>query len=371
METSHRIVYADAARLDLPDASVALVVTSPPYPMIAMWDEGFAKKDKAIATALATHRGMDAFERMHRLLDPVWEQVYRVLVPGGIACINIGDATRTVGDTFALYPNHVRILSKALSLGFVALPLILWRKTTNAPNKFMGSGMLAPGAYVTLEHEYILVLRKGDKRLFSPDQAQWRRQSAYFWEERNQWFSDVWFNLIGARQEITDSQARKRSAAFPFEVPYRLITMFSIKGDTVLDPFAGTGTTCWAAMACGRNSIGYEAEKGLKPLLRPDPARLAAMANAKIAQRLADHQAFVAERGGNGKPLKHANRWYGFAVITNQEKELFLNEVVTAEWTRSGLLRATYQPAAQTAPAAPPPAPGNGPGRPVQLEMFT
>jgi len=371
MHTTHQIIHADAARMDLPSDSVQLVVTSPPYPMIAMWDELFAKRDKAIGTALAKAQGMAAFERMHRLLDPVWEQIYRVLVPGGIACINIGDATRTVDDTFALFPNHARILSRAMAIGFAVLPLILWRKTTNAPNKFMGSGMLAPGAYVTLEHEYLLILRKGDKRRFLPEQAELRRQSAYFWEERNQWFSDVWLNLIGTRQEIADPTARKRSAAFPFEVPYRLITMFSIKGDTVVDPFAGTGTTCWAALACGRNSIGWEAEKSLKSLLQPDPALLKTMANTRIARRLADHLAFVAERRTNGSQCKYTNRWYGFAVTTRQEKELYLNEVLEARWDRSRRLTATYRPTPAGGPATEPPAADTGPRLPVQLEMFT
>jgi hypothetical protein len=305
---------------------------------------------------------------MHRLLDPVWESVYRVLIPGGIACVNIGDATRTLKDAFALYPNHARILAKALELGFSALPLILWRKTTNAPNKFMGSGMLAPGAYVTLEHEYILILRKGGKRLFSPDQAEQRRQSAFFWEERNQWFSDVWVNLIGARQELTAAVSRNRSAAFPFEVPYRLISMFSVKNDTVLDPFVGTGTTCWAAMACGRNSIGYEVDKTLAPLLTPEPSLLAAMANARIARRLADHRAFVAERAAGGGQLKHVNRWYGFPVITRQEKDLFLNEVLNGKWTGPNLLEATYRP---TAAITPVPNPSTPEARsPIQLKFF-
>ena len=83
---------------------------------------------------------------------------------GGIACINIGDATRTLNDVFCLYQNHTRIASSMLRIGFLSLPCILWRKQTNAPNKFMGSGMMPPGAYVTLEHEYVLILRKGNKK---------------------------------------------------------------------------------------------------------------------------------------------------------------------------------------------------------------
>ncbi|MBW2368080.1 MAG: site-specific DNA-methyltransferase, partial [Deltaproteobacteria bacterium] len=260
MQTTHRIHFKNASRMTpLADKSVHLVVTSPPYPMIEMWDDSFRSQNKKIDKALSRADAMDAFERMHQLLDPVWQDVYRVLVPGGIACINIGDATRTLKDNFTLYPNHARILSKMLEIGFLPLPEILWRKQTNAPNKFMGSGMMPPGAYVTLEHEHILILRKGAKREFKTQaEKQNRRESAFFWEERNVWFSDVWMDLKGTVQKLAGNQARLRSAAFPFELAYRLVNMFSVKDDVVIDPFLGTGTTLAAAMATGRSSVGFE-----------------------------------------------------------------------------------------------------------------
>ncbi len=157
-----------------------LTVTSPPYPMVVMWDGIFASQNAEVGDALAKEDGMKAFELMHRELDRVWQELWRVTAEGGFVCINIGDAVRTIGGHFSLYPNHGRILSHFLSLGFSALPLVLWRKQTNAPNKFMGSGMLPAGAYVTLEHEYILILRKGGKRAFGPADAQRRQQSAFF-----------------------------------------------------------------------------------------------------------------------------------------------------------------------------------------------
>ncbi len=110
------------------------------------------------------HDGNMAFELMHKELDKVWKEVYRFSRSGGIACINIGDATRKVNSSFKLYPNHARILQHCTNLGFHILPAILWRKQANAPNKFMGSGMLPVGAHVTLEHEHILILRKDDKK---------------------------------------------------------------------------------------------------------------------------------------------------------------------------------------------------------------
>jgi DNA modification methylase len=327
MKTFHNVYIEDAAKMaSVADASIALVVTSPPYPMIEMWDRCFTDQNPAITRDLAGGNGFSAFEKMHGLLDAAWREVHRVLMPGGIACINIGDATRTLNKNFVLYPNHARILSGLLAIGFAPLPEILWRKQTNAPNKFMGSGMLPPGAYVTLEHEHILVVRKGEKREF-PKEAlkQNRRESAYFWEERNQWFSDVWMDLKGARQDLGENEARKRSAAFPFELPYRLINMFSVKGDTVLDPFLGTGTTLAAAMAAGRSSIGVEQETGFLQTVRRRTEDIVAFSNHRIRERLMAHETFIRERFEKNGGFKHRNRHYGFPVVTNQETFLLLN----------------------------------------------
>jgi len=141
-------------------------VTSPPYPMIEMWDDMFSQQSSTVKKKLEQSDGIGAYELMHQILDATWQEAYRVLKSGGFACINIGDATRTINGNFILYTNHARILKYTQELGFSSLPCILWRKQTNAPNKFMGSGMLPAGAYVTLEHEYILILRKGPKREF-------------------------------------------------------------------------------------------------------------------------------------------------------------------------------------------------------------
>ena len=176
METTTKLVCCPAQSMtDIPDASVDLVVTSPPYPMIEMWDDIFTQQDDRIGVHLSRGDGTAAFELMHGLLDAAWAECDRVMKPGAIACINIGDATRTVDGDFQLYSNHSRILSSFLSRGFAALPDILWRKQTNAPNKFMGSGMLPVGAYVTYEHEYILVLRKGRRREFREADEKARR----------------------------------------------------------------------------------------------------------------------------------------------------------------------------------------------------
>jgi DNA modification methylase len=349
LKTTHHLIIGDASRMTAIESnSVHLVVTSPPYPMIQMWDEPFIQQDPRIAKNIGCGQAMEAFERMHRILDAVWDEVGRVLVPGGIACINIGDATRTMQDRFALYHNHSRILSHFLKIGFSALPAILWRKQTNAPNKFMGSGMMPPGAYVTLEHEFVLILRKGDKRSFADQTAKLnRRQSAFFWEERNLWFSDVWMDLKGTVQKMKDNGARLRSAAFPLTLPYRLINMFSVKGDLVLDPFSGTATTLRAAMATGRNSLGYELEPAFEPQILPDPQGFMGQANTLLAERLRNHLAFIETHENAKGPLKHVNRPYGFKVVTSQEKELLFNELAAIQ----DLGQASYQVAYQTGPS--------------------
>ncbi|MFP4331518.1 MAG: DNA methyltransferase, partial [Spirochaetaceae bacterium] len=160
-DTSHQMHSGDARDLGfLADESVDLIVTSPPYPMIAMWDEVFRSLSPEAGRALDEGQGWLAFGRMHESLHLAWGEMVRVVRPGGIVAINIGDATRTVGDRFSLYPNHARVLTACTDLGLESLPCIIWRKPTNSPTKFMGSGMLPGGAYVTLEHEYILIFRK-------------------------------------------------------------------------------------------------------------------------------------------------------------------------------------------------------------------
>ena len=223
------------------DGSIQLVVTSPPYPKIPQWDELFH--------AL----GADDYPAMLRELARAWKECYRVLVPGGILAINIGDALRTEDGRFRLWPNHAETLRAADRIGFRPLPYLLWKKPTNRPNAFLGSGFLPPNAYVTLDCEFILLFRKGDLRHFpakDPDRARSRFGRA----ERDLWFSQVWSDVRGAPQRTV----ARRSAAFPPAIPERLVRMFSVVGDTVLDPFAGTGTTLWAAARFGRRAIGVE-----------------------------------------------------------------------------------------------------------------
>ena len=352
METTrHEIRFADSRCMSaVGDGTIDLIVTSPPYPMIAMWDEQFAAADPLIGAALSEQDGVRAFELMHSALDEVWSECHRVLRPGGLACINIGDATRKIGGEFRLFSNHSRILQKMAGLGFSILPDILWRKPTNAPNKFLGSGMLPAGAYVTYEHEYILIVRKGGLRRFSSADKARRRRSAFFWEERNSWFSDVWVDLVGARQllgniDADDLETRARSAAFPFELAYRLIQMHSLIGDTVLDPFLGTGTTTAAAIASGRSSIGFEIEDSLERPTRNAIEAAVPLGREYAQRRLDAHLDFVHSREEAGRPCKHVNRHYGFAVVTSQETDLQFAAPRAAEAESAGTFSARHEPA--------------------------
>ncbi len=326
MTTKHSIYIGASQHMILTeDNSIDLVVTSPPYPMIEMWDEILSKQNVEIAENLDTNPEV-AFELMHSELDKVWRECFRVLKTGGFLCINIGDATRTINGNFTLYNNHSRISKACIDMGFVGLPNIIWRKQTNAPNKFMGSGMLPCGAYVTLEHEWILIFRKGGKREFKKADAKLSRmKSSFFWEERNVWFSDIW-DIKGTKQKMRKNTSRKRSAAYPFEVPYRLINMFSQKDDMVMDPFLGTGTTMQAAMLLGRNSCGYEIDPKFESVIRDGIGELDIdMCNNLIKNRFDTHKEFIAKRKSEGKEIKHFNDTLNCEVMTSQEKEIELN----------------------------------------------
>jgi modification methylase len=271
MQTKHLIIVGNSQQMpELADDSVHLIVTSPPYPMIAMWDELF----KAVPEIGKLWQKFDAtgddatvrqiYDEMHQFLGKVWAESYRVLVDGGIAAINIGDATRSIAGKFQLFPNHSRITEVCEKIGFTSLPYILWKKPTNKPSykgkgAFLGSGFLPPNAYVTLDCEFILLFRKGKLRKFPPHDPQ-RYDSVFTKKQRDEWFSQIW-SLKGTRQ--TANELERRTAAYPEEIAERLIKMFSVKGETLLDPFLGSGTTTKIAILSDRNSVGYEADSNL------------------------------------------------------------------------------------------------------------
>lgn len=339
----HKLIVGDSTDLSqISDKSVQLVVTSPPYPMIEMWDEVFAEQDSSIKDDLDSGNGLDAFYKMHAILNKVWDECDRVLEDNGFVCINVGDATRTLGKTFQLFSNHTAIINHFLDLGYCVLPDVHWRKQSNAPNKFMGSGMYPAGAYVTYEHEYILIFRKGGKRTFTGAKKALRQESAFFWEERNVWFSDLW-EIKGKSQMMPKSAAtRNRNASFPFDIPYRLVNMYSTKGDVVLDPFCGLGTTNLACIAAERNSIGVDIDFEVISLAEDIITEKATQVNRVIQKRINDHLAFIEALSSDKKNKCYINKPHDFLVKTRQETALKIKRVKSVE-RKGNIFISTYE----------------------------
>ena len=229
---------------EIDDESIHLVVTSPPYPMIEKWDKLF--EDLGVK---ASNDPWATFNNQHYYLYNVWCEVTRILVDGGIACINIGDATRSVNKQFYCFPNYAKLTIDMQILDFTPLVPIIWRKISNRPNAFLGSGMIPPNGYIAQDCEYIGIYRKGNKRSFKPHDLQ-RYASEFTKEERDIWFQQVW--------EFPGARNAKETSAFPREVPWRLVQMFSCIDETVLDAFSGTGTTSKVCEELERKFIGYE-----------------------------------------------------------------------------------------------------------------
>ncbi|TXT64106.1 MAG: Modification methylase MthZI [Promethearchaeota archaeon] len=328
MKTEHSVFFKNSADMDeISSESIDLIVTSPPYPMIEMWDEIFISENTEIKKLIEEQNGFKAFKLMHQELNKIWGECSRVIKKGGIICINIGDATRKIGNIFRLYPNHVEIANYFHENGYIVLPSILWRKPTNSPTKFMGSGMIPSNAYITLEHEYILIFRKGKKKRKFQPKSQKRYNSAYFWEERNRWFSDIWSDIKGESQSLENyNNLRERSAAFPIELPYRLINMFSIYGDNILDPFWGTGTTSIAAMISARNSYGYEKISDFSEVFNNNIKNIKEITRTINLSRLTNHISFV-KKYIKEKEIKYSSIKYKFPVVTTQEKNFLLYSI--------------------------------------------
>lgn len=198
------------------------------------------------------------YEAFHNELDKVWRHCYRALVPGGRLVCVVGDVclSRRRHGKHSVMPMHADIVVRARKIGFDNLSPIFWYKIANVNYEVEnGSSFLGkpyePNAIVKNDVEYILMLRKpGGYR--QPTEQQ-RDASRLTREEYQEWFQQVWNGLMG-------ESTKNHPAPYPEELAYRLVRMFSFIGDTVLDPFMGTGTTLLAASRCGRNAIGIEVE---------------------------------------------------------------------------------------------------------------
>jgi site-specific DNA-methyltransferase (adenine-specific) len=257
--THHRIHLGDARDLSwIPDGSVHLVVTSPPYWTLKEYAPG--------------NRGqMGHFEDYQYFLsqlDRVWSECARVLVGGGRVCCVVGDVCipRRRGGRHYVAPLHSDIQVRARNLGLDCLQPIFWHKIANGVTEAEGNGAgfygkpYQPGGIIKNDVEYILFLRKGGEyRTTTPIQ---KALSMLTKEEMTAWQRSIWTDLPGA------STRDGHPAPYPVELAERLIKLFSFAGDTVLDPFAGTGSTSQAAIISGRNSIANEIEPAYVELAR-------------------------------------------------------------------------------------------------------
>ncbi len=249
-QTHHRLHIGDARDLSwIKEESVHLIVTSPPYWTLKEYEH----RDAQLGD-------LDDYEQFLGELDRVWTESARVLVPGGRICCVVGDVCipRRRSGRHLVMPLHADIQVRSRRLGLDCLTPILWNKIANGVTEAQGNGAgfygkpYQPGAIIKNDVEYILFLRKGGEYR-SPTTLQ-RALSMLSKEEMQLWMRSAWSDIKG------ESTRKGHPAPFPTALAERLIRMFSFAGDTVLDPFSGTGSTALAAMTAGRNSISNEIE---------------------------------------------------------------------------------------------------------------
>ncbi|QTA92516.1 DNA-methyltransferase [Desulfonema magnum] len=230
---------------ELPDNSVHMMITSPPYNASKDYDDNLS------------------LDEYLQLLKSVWEETYRVLVTGGRACVNIANLGRK-----PYIPLHSHIIEDMQNLGFLMRGEIIWNKASSAsPSTAWGSWMSAANPVLRDVHEYILVFSKDS---FSRQRGE--RENSIQKQEFLEWTKSVWtFPAVSAKKI-------GHPAPFPEELPYRLIQLYSFKDDVILDPFAGSGTTCLSALKSERSYVGYDTNKEYAKLAR---TRIRAYQSAK------------------------------------------------------------------------------------------
>ena len=254
MTTNHKIIVGDAQNMmELYDESVHLVVTSPPYWQIK--DYGSNKQIGFNQT----------YEEYIHSLNNVWRECFRVLQPGCRMVVNIGDQfTRAVTyGRYKIIPIREEIIRFAESIGFDYMGAIIWQKKTTMNTtggaSVMGSYPYPRNGIIEIDYEFILMFKKLGKT--SNDiSVETKEASKLTNEEWRKYFTGHW-NFSGAKQN-------EHVAMFPNELPRRIIKMFSFKGETILDPFVGSGTTSKVAMELDRNSVGYEINKEFLTIIK-------------------------------------------------------------------------------------------------------
>ena len=252
LKTNHKIIIGDSRQMNLvEDKSVHLIITSPPY-----WQ----LKDYGSDNQLGFN---DSYEDYINNLNLVWNECNRVLHPGCKLCINIGDqfARSVYYGRYKVIPIRTEIIKFCETIGLDYMGAIIWQKvtTTNTTGgaSIMGSFPYPRNGILKIDYEFILLFKKlGDPPKTTKEQ---KHLSVMTKDEWNNYFSGHW-NFAGVRQD-------KHLAMFPEELPARLIRMFTFIGETVLDPFLGSGTTSLAAKHLGRNSVGYEINPEFLPII--------------------------------------------------------------------------------------------------------
>lgn len=249
METMHKLIQGDSRNLSLiKDRSVHLIITSPPY-----WQ----LKDYGNDGQIGFH---DSYECYINNLNAVWAECYRVLHDGCRLCINIGDqfARSVYYGRYKVIPIRTEIIRFCETLGMDYMGAVIWQKqttmNTTGGGAVMGSFPYPRNGILKIDYEFILIFKKQGKAPVPT--VEQKKLSEMTKEEWNAYFASHW-NFGGAKQD-------GHIAVFPEELPRRLIKMFSFAGETIFDPFMGSGTTALAARNLQRNSIGYEINPDFK-----------------------------------------------------------------------------------------------------------
>ncbi|MEM0134569.1 MAG: DNA methyltransferase [Thermoplasmatales archaeon] len=247
-----KVINADSrTMIEIEDSAVDLVVTSPPYWHLKNYDvEG------QIGFGQSLHAYLKSLYR-------VWKECYRVLKPGTRLCINIGDQflRSIVYGRYKIAPLHSEFITQCERIGFDYMGSIIWQKKTTMNTtggaSVMGSYPYPPNGLVEFDYEFIMIFKKQG---FRPVSGDMKEKSKLTKEEWKEYFSGHWY-FNGERQV-------GHEAMFPEELPRRIIKMFSFVGDTILDPFLGSGTTAKVALELGRNAIGYEINQNFLPMIK-------------------------------------------------------------------------------------------------------